>query len=126
LLPIAKELLMISGDESRSDLGSIKIYKSAIASVAGIAAAEVTGVKGISRGAWIRFLELMGAKVTRISVEIDQNSNVSVDLPLVIKYGYHVPDVANKVQENVRQAVEKATNLSVKDINISIKSIEKS
>ena len=83
------------------------------------------GVKGISRGAWIRFLELMGVKITKIRIEIDRNSTVSVDLPLVMKYGYHVPDVANKVQENVRQAVEKATNLSVKDINISIKSIEK-
>jgi uncharacterized alkaline shock family protein YloU len=116
---------MMFGDESRSDLGAIKIYKSAIASVAAIAANEVDGVKGISRGAWIRFMELMGAKVTKIGIEIDQNSNVSVELPLVVKYGYHVPDVANKVQERVRLAVEKATNLSVKDVNISIKSIEK-
>jgi len=116
---------MVFGDEVRSDLGTIKIYKSAIATVAAIAANEVEGVKGVSRGAAIRFLELMGAKVTRIGIEIDQNSNVSIEVPLVIKYGYHVPDVANKVQENVRQAVEKATNLSVKDINISIKSIEK-
>lgn len=116
---------MVFGEESRSDLGAIKIYKSAIASVVSIAATEVEGVKGVSRGAWIRFLELWGAKVTRIKVEIDLHSNVSVDLPLVIKYGYHVPDVANKVQENVRHAVEKATNLSVKDINISIRSIER-
>ncbi|HNQ50141.1 MAG TPA: Asp23/Gls24 family envelope stress response protein [Candidatus Omnitrophota bacterium] len=116
---------MIFGDETRSDLGAIKIYKSAIASVAAIAAAEVEGVKGVSRGAWIRFLELMGAKATKIRIEIDHNSNVSIDVPLVVKYGCHVPDVANKVQENIRQAVEKATNLSVRDINISIKSIEK-
>jgi uncharacterized alkaline shock family protein YloU len=116
---------MVFGDETRSDLGAIKIYKSAIASVVAIAAGEVDGVKGVSRGAWIRFLELWGAKVTKIGIEIDHNSNVYVDLPLVIKYGFHVPDVAAKVQENVRQAVEKATNLSVKDINISIKSIEK-
>jgi uncharacterized alkaline shock family protein YloU len=116
---------MLLGEESRSDLGAIKIYKSAIASVAAIAASEVDGVKGVSRGAWIRFLELTGAKITKIRIDIDHNSNVSIDLPLVMKYGYHVPDVANKVQENVRQAVEKATNLSVKDINISIKSIEK-
>jgi uncharacterized alkaline shock family protein YloU len=116
---------MLFGDESKSDLGTIKIYKSAIASVVAIAAAEVDGVKGVSRGAWIRFLELMGVKITKIGIEIDPNSNVSVDLPLIIKYGYHVPDVANKVQENVRHAVEKATNLSVKNINISIKSIEK-
>lgn len=116
---------MVFGEETRSDLGAIKIYKSAIASVAAIAAAEVEGVKGVSRGAWIRFLELMGAKVTKIRIEIDHNSNVSIDVPLVAKYGCHVPDVANKVQENIRQAVEKATNLSVRDINISIKSIER-
>jgi len=116
---------MILHDESRSDLGAIKIYKSAIASVVAIAASEVDGVKGVSRGAWIRFMELVGAKVTKIKIDIDHNSNVSVDLPLIVKYGYHVSDVAAKVQENIRHAVEKATNLSIKDINISIKSIEK-
>jgi uncharacterized alkaline shock family protein YloU len=116
---------MMLSDESRSDLGTIKIYKSAIASVVAIAAAEVDGVKAVSRGAWIRFLELFGAKVSRIAVELDHNGNVRLALPLIIKYGYHVPDVAVKVQENVRQAVEKSTNLSVKDIDICVKSIEK-
>ncbi len=116
---------MMITDESRSDLGTIKIYKSAIASVVAIAASEVEGVKAVSRGAWIRFLELFGAKVTRIAVDLDNNGNVSLALPLIMKYGYHVPDVAIKVQENVRQAVERSTNLSVKDIDICVKSIEK-
>ncbi|MFA6384784.1 MAG: Asp23/Gls24 family envelope stress response protein [Candidatus Omnitrophota bacterium] len=117
---------MVFGDEVQSNLGCIKIYKSAIAAVAAIAAMEVEGVKSVSRGAVIRFLELMGAKITKIRIEIDHNSNVSIEVPLIVKYGYHVPEVANKVQENIRQAVEKSTNLSVKNVDISIKSIERS
>jgi len=116
---------MVFGDETSSDLGAIKVYKGAISSIVAIAASDVDGVKGISRGAWIRFLELWGMKVSRIKIDIDTNSNVYIDLPLVMKYGYHVADVANKVQENVRRAVENMTNLSVKNINISIRAIEK-
>jgi len=43
----------------------------------------------------------------------------------VIKFGHNIPDVANKVQENVRVALEKMTNISVKDIDITIQAIEK-
>jgi uncharacterized alkaline shock family protein YloU len=59
-----------------------------------------------------------------IKVEIDKNEEVKVEIPLVIKYGFNIPDIANKVQENVRNALEKMTNLSIKDIDINVQGIE--
>ena len=44
---------------------------------------------------------------------------------MVIKYGYNIPDTAARVQENVRQALEKMSNLSVKDINVNVQGIER-
>jgi uncharacterized alkaline shock family protein YloU len=113
-------------DESRTDLGKIKIHQDVIASVAAIAATEIDGVKAISRGIWSSLKELVGRRdFGAIRVDIDRNGDVWVVIPVVVKYGYNIPDVANRVQENVRLALDKMTNLSIRDITISVQSIEK-
>jgi uncharacterized alkaline shock family protein YloU len=58
-------------------------------------------------------------------VEFDKNGEVKVEIPLIIKYGYNIPEVAAKVQENIRNNLEKMTNLLIKDINVNIQAIEK-
>lgn len=113
-------------EESHTDLGIIRIHKNVVASVAAIAGSEIPGVKKIGRGFKSAILESLGQKfVSTIKVEIDKNEEVSVEIPLVIKYGFNIPEVANKVQENVRTALEKMTNLAVKEINVSVQAIEK-
>ena len=113
-------------EESRSDLGVVKIHKKVIASIASLAAGEIDGVKRVGGNLKSNVLEMLGQKsLSAIKVEFDKNEEVRVDLPLIIKYGFNIPDIANKVQENVRGALEKMTNLCVKDINISVQGIEK-
>ncbi len=113
-------------DESRTDLGTVRIHKKVIASISSLAAAEIEGVKRVGGDFKSGLLELIGKKIlTAINVEINKNEEVKVEIPLVIKYGYNIPDVANKVQENVRNNLEKMTNLSIKDININVQSIER-
>ncbi|MDD5730428.1 MAG: Asp23/Gls24 family envelope stress response protein [Candidatus Omnitrophica bacterium] len=113
-------------EESRTDLGTISIHNNVISSLASIAAQEIEGVKEVSKHARIGFLELTGKKPSVIKVNVDQAGQVTLEIPLTVKYGYNIPDIANKVQENVRNALEKATNLSVKNINIIVCCIEKS
>jgi len=48
-----------------------------------------------------------------------------VEIPLIIKYGYNIPEIANRVQENVRLALEKMSNLSIKEINVNVQGIER-
>jgi uncharacterized alkaline shock family protein YloU len=113
-------------EESRTDLGMIRIHKNVIASVASLASTEIEGVKRIGGDLKSGFLALMSKKTyLAIKVEIDKNEDVKVEIPLIIKYGFNIPDVANKVQESVRRALEKMTNLSLKDININVQGIEK-
>jgi len=113
-------------EESRTDLGTISIHKNVIASVASLAACEIEGVKRIGGDFKTGLLELVGKKAYfAIKVQIDKNEEVNVDIPLVIKYGYNIPEVANKVQENVRRALEKMTDVLIKDIDISVQGIEK-
>lgn len=113
-------------EETHTDLGIIRIHKNVIASIASLAAVEIEGVKRIGGDFKSGILELIGKKsASAIKVIIDNNNEVRLEIPLIIKYGCSVPEIAGKVQENVRNALEKMTNLSVKDININIQGIER-
>lgn len=109
---------------SRTDFGVIKIHKNVIASIASLAATEIEGVKrvGVKGG----ILELLGKNsLASIRVDINKHEEVTVWLPLIIQYGFNIPDVSSRVQESVRQALEKMTNLSIADININVQGIER-
>ena len=113
-------------EESRTDLGTIRIHKKVIASIASLAAVEIEGVKRVGGDFKSGLLELVGKKsLSAINVEINKNEEVKVEIPLLIKYGFNIPDIASKVQENVRNSLEKMTNLSIKDININVQGIER-
>ncbi len=114
-------------EESKTDLGIIRIHKKVIASIASLASLEVEGTKRVGGDLKSSLYELIGKKgESGIKVEIDKNEEVKLEIPLVIKYGSNLPEIANKIQENVHQALEKMTNLTIKDININIQGIERS
>lgn len=113
-------------EESHTDLGTIRIHKNVIASIASLAAGEIEGVKSVGKSQKNGLLNILKKKSSSfITVDIDKNEQVMIDIPLIMKYGFNIPDIANKVQENVRAALEKMTNLLIKDINIDVQGIEK-
>ncbi len=113
-------------EESRTDLGLIRIHKNVIASIASLAATEIEGVKHIGKNLKSGLLELIDRQtVASIKVEIDKNDEVRVEIPVVIRYGFNIPEVASKIQENVRTAIEKMTNVVLKDINVNVQGIER-
>ena len=117
----------MKNEESRNDLGMVRVHNNVIASIASIAATEVDGVKNIGANFRSGFLELIGRKNSGgIQVEIDKNDELRLEVPLVIKYGYNIPEIASQVQENIRNALERMTSITIKDININILGVEDS
>ena len=113
-------------DESRNELGILRIHKNVISSISSIAATEVEGVKRVGRDLRSGLRELIEKKFfSSIRVEITKHEEVKVQIPLIIKYGYNIPEIANRVQENVRLALEKMSNLSIKEINVNVQGIER-
>jgi len=108
------------------NLGSIKIHKAVIAQIASEATCEIEGVAGLATDFKTGICKLLGRKkdVSGIKVDIDDNQ-VKLDICVIIKYGASIPEIANKIQENVKVAVEKMTNLSLLDININIQEVER-
>lgn len=114
------------GEESRNDLGTIKIHKNVIASITSLAAQEIDGVNRVGGDFKSGLLKLINRRQHWvIKVEINKNEEVHIEVPIVIKYGFNIPDVANKVQESIRNSLEKMTNLSIKDIDVNVQGIER-
>lgn len=106
-------------------IGSVRIADEVVEVIAGMAASEVKGVAEMSGG----FVGDIANMLTRgknaskgIKVEVGEKE-ASVDLFLAVEYGVSIPDVAQKVQEAVKEAIEGMTGLKVLEINVHIQGI---
>lgn len=99
---------------------SIKISNDVVASIAGVAVSEVPGVYGMAGG----ITEIFGKKgLTKgIKVEVGEKET-KIDVNIIVEYGARIPDVAFKIQNRVKKAVETMTGLKVANVNIHIQGI---
>lgn len=107
---------------SRSDeLGNIHISEEVLAVIAAAAVLEVEGIGGLAANLGTDLAELLGKKNLsrgiRIQVEAD---HVMVDLGILVKYGFTIPDVARAVQEAVAGSIEATSGLTVAAVNVTV------
>jgi uncharacterized alkaline shock family protein YloU len=107
-----------------NDVGSIRIADEVVGIIAGLAATEVPGVAGMSAGLVGGIAEMLGKKnlATGVKVEVGERE-AAVDLYIIVEYGIRIPDVALRVQENVKRAIESMTGLDVVEVNIHIQGV---
>ena len=55
-------------------------------------------------------------------VEVKEETAL-VDVYVIINYGNSIPDVAWKIQDNVKQAIEGMTGLNVKAVNVHVQGV---
>ena len=110
--------------KKESAIGSIRIADEVVSIIAGLAATEVDGVAGMSGGIAGGIAEMLGRKnfAKGVKVEVGEKE-AAVDLFVIVKYGVRIPDIALAVQENVKQAIETMTGLSVVEVNIHIQGV---
>lgn len=105
-------------------LGSIRIADEVVSIIAGLAATEVEGIAGMSGGIAGGIAEMLGRKnfAKGVKVEVGEKE-AAVDLYIIVKYGVRIPDVALAAQENVKQAIETMTGLTVVEVNIHVQGV---
>lgn len=116
---------MVTEEAMEENTGEIKIADEVVATVVGIAAMEIDGVAGMSSGIANGLYELLGKKNLSkgVKVVIDGN-NVVIDIYIVVKYGFRIPDIAWQIQEKVKSSVETMTGLNADKINIHIEGVD--
>jgi len=108
----------------RNETGLIRIADEVVGIIAGLAATEVPGVAGMSAGLVGGIVEMLGKKnlAKGVKVEVGERE-AAVDLYIIVEYGVRIPDVALRVQENVKRAIESMTGLDVVEVNVHIQGV---
>lgn len=110
---------------NQSEVGIIKISDEVIAIIAGLAASEIKGIVSMSSGKVEEWTQKISGKknIARgVKVNVEGDSAV-IDLFLTVEYGMKIPEIADKVQSNVKKTVESLTGLIVNKVNVNVMNI---
>ena len=100
--PVYEAEIEIEGTE-----GQAVVSDDVIATVVGLAAAEVEGVAHLSGNLTKEVIGRNGIKNNSKGVKISLiDGRVATELSVCVQYGYSLPRVAKNVQEKVRSAIE--------------------
>ncbi|MFC0522661.1 Asp23/Gls24 family envelope stress response protein [Pontibacillus salicampi] len=108
-----------------STLGDIEIAPEVIEVIAGIAASEVAGVASMRGNFATGVAERLG-KVNHgkgVKVELAEDGIV-IDIYVVMDFGISIPQTAQQIQDNARQALKNMTALEIKEINVHIVGVQ--
>jgi uncharacterized alkaline shock family protein YloU len=115
----------IEGLTLETERGITTIADDVVAKVAGHACRAADGVDSLGT----QFRRLMG-RVRPGKENLNQGVNVEVgrkeaaiDVVLVVRYGYPIPDLSQQVRDRVIGEVEDSTGLEVVEVNIEIDDI---
>ena len=122
---IEKHETMVLDD---TELGDIKIHESVIASLARRAALSVEGVSRLAGSSLVdNIAEMVGSRRIQsrnINIMLGENSDVAVELKVVLKFGCCIPQVALGIQKAVISEIEATTGMNVTNVHVLIQEIE--
>jgi uncharacterized alkaline shock family protein YloU len=109
-----------------TDNGNILIENEVVAQYAGLAAVECFGIVGMAtvsmKDGLVKMLR--GDSVSKgVSVDIDDNSNISIDVHIIVAYGVSISTVADNLMSTVIYKVEEFTGMRVKSVNIFVEGV---
>lgn len=106
------------------DYGTVKIANEVVAIIAGLAATEVEGVAGMSGGITGGISDILGMKNLSKGVKVEVGEKeCAIDIFIIVEYGSRISEVALRVQENVKEAVETMTGLNVIEVNVNVQGV---
>lgn len=108
----------------REPNGSINISEDVVSSMVRTAVAEVEGVAGLSNTAGAEIAELIGIKTLTKGVKVQfVDEKIVVDTIITVAYGSNIVNVARNVQEKVINAVQSATGIEQAEVNVHVTGI---
>ena len=106
------------------ELGSINISEDVISSIVKSAISEIEGVAGLSNTAGAELAEKIGLKTISKGVKVQfVDGKIIIDLIINVYYGCNIVSTAKNVQEKLIAVVEDSTGIANADINVHVSGI---
>jgi uncharacterized alkaline shock family protein YloU len=119
------EFNILEMEQENSGHGKVEIAPEVIEVIAGIAASEVEGVAGMRGNFATGVVERLGKKNHGKGVKVElTESGITVDVYCLMKFGVSIPSVAQKIQDNIRQALLNMTALDAEEVNIHVVGVQ--
>lgn len=111
--------------EIETSIGKLVLTEESIAAVAGIAASECYGVVGMaSRRLQDGLAGMLGRESLGRGVEVEfLEEGLVIRLDIIVGYGTRISAVGENVIEKVRYAVEEASGLKVKRVDVRVQGV---
>jgi uncharacterized alkaline shock family protein YloU len=93
---------------NNKDSGKVAYNVKILYNIVALAVAEVEGTVQNEQG-----------KKNGISLFVEKDG-VYVDVSVTVKYGYNIPELAYRIQQNVKQSVENMTNFKVAEVDVHV------
>lgn len=106
--------------------GAVSMSNSVYTEIAGIAAANCFGVKGMvarSMKDGLYHLLRKEAMGKGVRVQVNEDDSVSIDVHIMVDSGVNMNAVGSSIISEVRYKVQNQTNTEVRDVNVFIDSI---
>lgn len=104
--------------------GSVKISEDVISKIAILTVSEIDGVYSLAQSnAGIK--ELAFRSDAKSPVKISLNGGVAqINISVMLKLGYKVKNICEKIQESVKDSVQNMTGVTVSKVNIYVAGVK--
>ena len=112
-------------EEAAVPAGAVRVANEVIASIASLAAREIDGVAGMDQpharhlGDWLKRQTAHDG----VRVLVDTARAIHLEVFLTVRAGVDIAGVAEQVQANVVEAVERMLGLEVAEVHVFVSSI---
>lgn len=105
--------------------GSVRVANEVIASIAAMAAREIDGVDGLDQASARHFGDWIKRETAHrgVRVAFDPERKIHLEVFLTVAEHSVLRDIAERVQDNVVEAVERMLGLEVAEVNVFVSSI---
>ena len=108
---------------NKQPAGSLKISQEVLATISNIAASEVDGVVSLANN-YAPIKSFIQKGMTTKPIQISLNDDVAVvDISVNLKNGTNIPEMAEKLQKTVKDAIQNMTGITVSKVNVHVAGI---
>ncbi|HWJ76847.1 MAG TPA: Asp23/Gls24 family envelope stress response protein [Niallia sp.] len=119
------ETTSLEMNQEYNGLGKVEIAPEVIEVIASIAALEVEGVAQMRGNFASGVAEKLGKKLHNKGVKVElSEEGIKVEVYCVMNFGISIPQVAQQIQDNIRQTLINMTGLVAQEVNIHIVGVQ--
>lgn len=112
-------------NELQEDKGKITCDRNILLSIISLATKEISGVSSLQDSFSMKLKKLFSkSDSTGVKLKIAQNGQLIIDVYIRIYSGNNVPDIAYRVQDNIKNNIVSMVEMRVNKINIHIVGVD--